>query len=196
MKLMRSLPTFLLLLSMAGASSAGTLTGKVVATGMRSNADAVVYVDAIPGRTFEPPSERARMDQIDMVFTPRVLPVLVGTTVDFDNSDPVAHNVFTVDDCAELFDLGAWTGGEPPRSHTFDRPCAAVILCNVHPEMEGYVVAVSTPYFAVSGLDGSYTIENLPDGSYTIKVWHPTLKTISQTVEVSGATSVDFTLKR
>ncbi len=187
---------FIALTSSATVASAGSLSGKVTAVGKRSNADAVVYVDTIPGKKFEPPKERARMDQIDMVFTPRVLPVVVGATVEFNNSDSVAHNVFTVDDCADLFDLGSWSGGEAPRSQTFDQPCAAVILCNVHPEMEGFVVAVPTPYFAVSEATGSYTIEGLPDGNYTIKVWHPTLKLLTRKVEVKGATSADFTLKK
>lgn len=186
----------LAMLVLTAPLSAGSLSGKVTATGMRSNADAVVYIDTIPGKSFPAPTEHAEMDQIQMVFTPRVLPVLVGTTVDFNNSDTVAHNVFTVDDCADMFDLGNWSGGEPPRSHTFDRACGAVILCNVHPEMEGYVVAVPTPYFAPTELDGSYMIDDLPDGTYTVKVWHAEKKEVSQSITVQGPTSADFTLKK
>ena len=176
---------------------AGTLTGTVTAVGQRNNADAVVYVDEIPGTSFPAPTETAKIDQVRMVFVPRVLPVQVGTTVAFDNSDPVAHNVFTVDDCADTFDLGNWTSSEPARTHTFDRPCKAVLLCNVHPEMEAYVVAVPTPYFAATAEDGSYEISDLPDGSYTVKVWHPDKKKeLSQVVAVEGVSSANFRLEK
>jgi len=167
----------------------------VKATGMRNNTDAVVYVDEIAGKTFPPPAEPVEMDQKDMTFVPHVLAVLVGTTVDFLNSDAFLHNVFTPDKCADKFNLGSWPQGEV-RSYTFKRPCAATLLCNVHPEMEGFVVAVPTPYFAVTDEAGAYKIEGVPDGSYTVKVWHPKLKEASQAVTVSGDTTADFTLEK
>jgi plastocyanin len=174
------------LLAIASSALAGSISGTVTATGMRSNADAVVYVDKIEGKTFPAPAEPVVMDQKGKVFLPKVLPVLVGT---------FAHNVFTPDKCADKFDLGSWPTGET-RSHTFDKPCAAVMLCNVHPEMVGYVVAVETPYFAVTKEDGSYTIADVPDGTYTVSVWHERLKKQSQEVQVKGSTTADFTLKR
>jgi plastocyanin len=182
-------------LAVAATAHAGTLTGTVKATGMRNNADAVVYVDEIPGKTFPPPAKPVEMDQKDLSFIPHVLAVQVGTTVDFLNSDAVLHNVFTPDKCADRFNLGSWPQGEV-RSYTFKRPCAATLLCNVHPEMEGFVVAVPTPYSAVTDKAGAYKIEGVPDGSYTVKVWHPKLKEASQAVTVSGDTTVDFTLKK
>jgi plastocyanin len=172
-------------LGMATGALAGEISGNVTATGMRSNADAVVYVDKIEGKTFPAPTEPVVMDQKGKVFLPKVLPVLVGTTVDFLNSDAFAHNVFTPDKCADKFNLGSWPTGEA-RSHTFEKPCAAVMLCNVHPEMVGYVVAVETPYFAVTKEDGSYTISGVPDGSYTVSVWHERLKKQSQEVQVKA----------
>ena len=183
-----------LIVAITTTSFAGTISGNITATGKRTNADAVVYIEEVPGETFTPPSEHAKMDQIRMVFTPYVLPVLVGTTVDFHNSDPLAHNVFTVDDCADGFDLGNWNQGEF-RSHTFDKPCAAVILCSVHPEMEAYVVAVPTTYFAVSDDKGFFEIKDLPDGTYTLRIWHPQLKEAGLSVAVSGSATVDVVLK-
>ncbi len=136
------------------------------------------------------------MDQNGKVFVPRILPVLAGTRVDFLNSDPFAHNVFTPDDCPEPFDLGSWPTGEA-RSFTFTDPCVAVILCNVHPEMDAFVVTVETPYFAVSSEDGSYQIDEVPDGDYTLVVWHERFKkNHSAEVSVRGDTVADFTLKR
>src|SRR5450432_496574 len=92
-----------LVLAMALPAAAGDLHGKVVCKGAKDCADAVVYVGAIAAKTFPAPKEHAKMDQKSMVFTPHVLPVLVGTTVDFLNSDAVLHNVFTPDACADKF---------------------------------------------------------------------------------------------
>ncbi|MFQ5702108.1 MAG: carboxypeptidase regulatory-like domain-containing protein [Acidobacteriota bacterium] len=178
-----------------GGLRAGELKGHVKAIGARHNGDAVVYVEAVPGKTFPAPTEHAEVDQKDMEFVPHVLPVLVGTTVDFKNSDAVLHNVFTPDKCAEKFNLGSWPQGQA-RSYTFKKVCAATLLCNVHPEMEGFVVAVPTPYFAVTDRTGAYDIKDLPDGTYTVKVWHPRLKETSKEVTVAGATTVDFEVKK
>lgn len=183
------------LLTIASLAGAGELKGTVKATGARNNADAVVYVDAIPGKTFETPEKHAEVDQKEMLFVPHVLPVLVGTTVDFKNSDSVLHNVFSPDKCADKFNLGSWPTGQI-RSYTFKQPCAATLLCNVHPEMEGFVLAVPTPYFAVTDKTGAYVITDIPDGTYTVKVWHPKLKEASQQVTISGPTTQDFEIRR
>lgn len=189
-----SLPTLLiLLLSVAAPLTAGTLRGKVEAPGMRTDADAVVFIDAVPGETFEPPAEPAVMDQVDLTFVPHVLPVQVGTTVEFLNSDAMLHNVFAPEKCAERFNLGSWPQGQT-REYTFKQPCAATILCNVHPEMEAFVVAVPTPYFAVTDDSGAYAIEDVPDGTYTVKVWHPKLGEKTFEVTVEGDTALDVEL--
>ena len=114
---------------------AGEIHGKLTCKGARDCADAVVYVSAIPGKTFPAPEAHAKMNQLNMIFVPRVLPVLVGTTVDFLNSDAVLHNVFTPDACADKFNLGTWPKGQT-KSYTFKKECAATLLCKVHPEMK------------------------------------------------------------
>ncbi len=195
MNAMRIVGVGLLMLAAVAVAEAGEIKGVVKATGAKSNADAVVYVDAIAGKTFPPPAAHARIDQKNMVFVPHVLPVLLGTTVDFQNSDVVLHNVFSPDKCAEKFNLGTWPQGQS-KGYTFKQPCAATILCNVHPEMEAYVVTVPTPYFAVTDKAGVYDIKDLPDGTYTVKVWHPKLKETSRQVIVGGATTADFELSK
>jgi plastocyanin len=180
---------------LAASLRAGDLHGKVTCKGVRDSSDAVVYVAAIPGQTFPAPKEHAKMDQLNLVFHPHVLPVLVGTTVDFLNSDAVLHNVFTPDACAEKFNLGTWPKGQI-KSYEFKKECAATLLCKVHPEMEAFVVAVPTPYFAVTKADGSYKIADVPDGSYTVKVWHPKLKAAQKSVTVAGATAAEFEISR
>jgi plastocyanin len=174
---------------------AGDLHGKVNCPGMRDSADAVVYVAAIPGAAAPAAREHAQIDQRNMKFEPRVLPVLVGTTVDFMNSDSVTHNVFTPAACAGKFNLGTWPRGQS-KSYLFAKECAATILCMIHPEMEAFVVAVPNPYFAITAADGSYTIAGVPDGSVTVKVWHPKLKATEKVVAVHGPTAADFTLSK
>jgi len=175
---------------------AGEIHGKVTCKGVKNSADAVVYVAAVPGKTFPAPAEHVKVDQLNLVFRPHVLPVLVGTTVDFLNSDAVQHNVFSPDACADKFNLGTWPQGQT-RSYTFKKECVASLLCKVHPEMEAFVVAVPTPYFATTKADGSYTIAGVPDGSYTLKVWHPKLKGAEKSVTVpAGAAGADFEIAR
>jgi plastocyanin len=190
----RLLPVALLIV-VAMPLFAGDIHGKVAAKGVRNSADAVVYVDQIAGKTFPPPAEHAKMDQKNMLFVPHVLPVLAGTTIDFHNSDAVLHNVFSPDACADHFNLGTWPQGQV-KSFTFKKPCFASLLCKVHPEMEGFVTVMSTPYFAVTAEDGSYVIKNVPDGSYTVKVWHPKLKAAQKSVAVKGATEADFAIAK
>lgn len=176
--------------------AAGDIHGKITCKGVRDSADAVVYVAAISGKTFPAPKEHAKIDQANLVFSPHVLPVLVGTTVDFLNSDAVLHNVFSPDACADKFNLGTWPKGQI-KSFEFKKECvAASLLCKVHPEMEGFVVAVPTPYFAVTKADGSFLIANVPDGAYTVKTWHPKLKAAQKPVTVAGPSAVDFEITK
>ena len=185
----------LLVLAVASPAAAGDLHGKVVCKGVRDCADAVVYVGASAGKTFPAPKEHAKIDQKNLVFVPHVLPVLVGTTVDFLNSDAVLHNVFTPDACAEKFNLGTWPKGQV-KSFAFKKECVAALLCKVHPEMEAFVVAAPTPYFAVTKADGTYQIPDVPDGAYTVKVWHPKLKATQKSVTVAGATAAEFEIAK
>ena len=174
---------------------AGGITGKIKAKGVKNSGDAVIYVDKIPGKTFPAPKEHARMDQKNLAFVPHVLPVVIGTTVDFINSDDVLHNVFSPDKCADKFNLGSWPKGQS-KSYTFKEPgCASTLLCNVHPEMEGYVLVVETPYYAVSAKDGSYMIKDVPPGKYTLKIWHEKLKGQEVPVEVPDKGNVTLDLE-
>ncbi len=185
-----------LLLVAASVAAAGELKGVVKATGLKNNADAVVYIDAIAGKTFRAPATHQKMDQKNLIFQPRVLPVLEGTTVDFVNSDAVLHNVFSPDKCCDRFNLGSWPQGQS-RSFTFKTRCNATVLCKVHAEMEGFVVVLPTPWFAVTDKNGAYAIKDLPDGAYTVKVWHSKFKAeLGKPVTVAGITTADFAMKK
>jgi plastocyanin len=183
-----------ILVGLALASSAGTISGQVSGVAGQS----VVYVDTISGKTFPAPAQHPVIDQKGLVFQPHVTAVQVGTTVDFLNSDSVAHNVFwtSIGGNKKLnHNLGTWPKGDR-KSFKFDTPGAVPILCNVHPEMSAYLVVVPTPYFATSDQAGNYKIENVPDGSYTVIAWHEGAKNQSKPVSVSGDTKADFTLSK
>ena len=181
--------------ALAMPAMAGDIHGKVAAKGVRNSADAVVYVDRIAGKAFPAPAEHAKVDQKNMQFNPHVLAVLEGTTVDFLNSDALLHNVFSPDACADRFNLGTWPQGQV-KSFTFKKECVAGLLCKVHPEMEGFIAVLPTPYFAVTQADGSYDIKGVPDGAYTVKVWHPKLKAAQKSVTVNGATEANFEIAK
>jgi plastocyanin len=176
------------------AASAGTISGQVSGVAGQS----VVYVDTISGKTFPAPTQHPVIDQKGLVFQPHVTAVQVGTTVDFLNSDSVAHNVFwtSIGGNKKLgHNLGTWPKGEK-KSFKFDTPGAVSILCNVHPEMSAYLIVVPTPYFATSDQAGNYKIENVPDGSYTVTAWHEGAKNQSKPVSVSGGAKADFALSK
>jgi plastocyanin len=176
------------------AASAGTISGKVSGVAGES----VVYVDTIQGKTFPAPTKSPVVDQKGLLFQPHITVVQTGTTVEFLNSDKVAHNVFwtNVGGNKKLgHNLGTWPQGEK-RSFKFDNPGAVPLLCNVHPEMSGYIVVVPTPYSATTEKSGEYKIENVPDGSYTVTAWHEGAKNQSKPVSVSGDTKADFTLSK
>ncbi len=167
-------------------SIAGNITGKVT-KGKKNISNAVIYVDI--GKNVSVSGKHAKMDQKKMTFIPHVLPVQAGTTVDFHNDEDILHNVFCSDACADNFNLGSYPKGES-KSYTFSNAgCVATILCNVHPEMEAYVVVLGSPYFALSS-GGNYKIKNVPAGSYTIKVWHEKYGTTSVSVDVPASGDV------
>jgi plastocyanin len=179
---------------MCVAASAGTISGKVSGV----SGESVVYVEVAAGKTFPVPTQEPVIDQKGLMFQPHITVVQQGTTVQFLNSDSVAHNVFwpSVGSNKKLtHNLGTWPKGEK-RGFKFDNPGAVTLLCNVHPEMAGYVIVSPTPYFKTTDKSGEYKIENVPDGSYTVTAWHEGAKNQSKPVAVSGDTKADFTLSK
>jgi len=130
-------------------------------------ANAVVWLDAAPAPA--PIARRMVLDQRNLQFSPRVLAVQVGTTVDFPNNDRVFHNVFSFRD-GKVFDLGMYPVGAV-RHITFDKPGLSRIFCNIHPGMAAYVMAVDSPYFAVSNDDGAFSIAAIAPGPYKYRAW-------------------------
>lgn len=188
----RSLVALVLIPAFAATAFAGTIEGKV------SLGNSVVYVDTIAGKTFPPPAQKPMLDQKGLMFSPRVLVVQTGTTVDFQNDDSVQHNVFwpSISGNKKLgHNLGTWPKGER-HPFKFDNPGVVSLLCNVHPEMSAYIIVSPTPYFAQTDASGAYKIENVPDGKYSVVAWHEGAKQQSKSVDVAGGGKADFTLSK
>lgn len=184
--------TFILILGFAATTTAaaGTIEGTV------SAGNSVVYVDTIAGKTFPVPTEKPLVDQKGLKFNPSILVVQQGTTVEFQNDDGVQHNVFWPSvggNKKQAHNLGTWPKGER-RSFKFDQPGLVPLLCNAHPEMAGYIVVSPTPYFAESDGSGNYKIENVPDGKYSLVIWHEGSKPQTKSVTVAGNVTANFTL--
>jgi plastocyanin len=184
---------------LAGTSPANEIKGKVSVQGIKTAENIAVYVDVIADKKFDAPKDHIVIDQRKMAFMPHVVAVQQGTTVDFLNSDPVGHNVYwpSVSGNKKLsHNLGTWPKGDK-KPFQFNDLGVASLLCNVHPEMSGYVVVVPTPYFAVTDKDGNFEIKNVPAGKYALKTWSEDGKPTTQAVDLSGANAtVDLTVKK
>jgi plastocyanin len=184
---------------MASFAQAGEVKGKVSAAGLKSAENIAVYIDAIPGKKFDHPAQHAVVDQRNMLFVPHTLVVMRGTTVDFLNGDNVAHNVFwpSISGDKRLKHNMTIVSPNQKKSFEFDDVGTAQLLCNLHPDMIGYVVVVPTPYFALTGADGSFSIKDVPPGTYTLKTWSEDGKPTTQTITATdGTTSVDVAVKK
>ena len=136
-----------------------------------------------------------RVAQEGAVFTPHVLPVMVGTTVEWPNNDRIYHNVFSMSD-AKQFDLGLYKGNPPDKRVTFDKPGRVDVFCSIHTSMNCIVLVLENPYFATTDGSGNYKIPNVPPGKYKLKAWHDRLPAGEReiTVPTNGEVKVDFVL--
>ncbi len=184
---------------LANVSCEGDVKGKVTAHRMRSPENIAVYVDSVPGKTFSPPSAHALMNQSHLAFAPHVLIVLKGTTVDFKNEDTVGHNVYWPainHDRKLMHNMGTWPQGIS-KPFTFTDLGTVPLLCNVHPEMSGYIIVVPTPYFALTDKEGNFEIKDVPPGQYTLKIWSEDAKPGTQAVTVgAGVTNVSLSVTK
>ena len=156
---------------------------------------AVVFLESAPRGAFEDRElPRPRLDQRRETFVPHVLPIMVGTTVDFPNSDATYHNVFSLSK-TQRFDLGRYAQGRT-RSVRFDRPGVVRVFCDIHSHMSSFIIVFSHPYFTVTEPDGRYRIEGVPPGTYSAAAWYEgeTHETRIVTVPAGGSAELDFTV--
>ncbi len=147
--------------------------------------DAVVQLLPVEGSSANPAQPPTVINQAHLRFIPEILAIPVGTTVDFLNSDPVMHNVFSPRRRGADFNLGTYARSAS-RSHTFVEPGAYVILCHVHPEMAAWVVVTESDYFAITGPSGVFSIPDVPAGKYRMTTWAKRIEFPDQVIEVDG----------
>lgn len=158
--------------------------------------DFVVYIDqTVPGAPGAPTEPVAVVTQQDAMFAPRVLPVVVGTTVSWPNRDDIYHNVFSLSDAA-TFDLGMYRGDDQTKRYTFDQPGRVDVFCAIHANMHCIVLVLPSPYFARSDDRGRYVIRDVPPGTYRLRAWHERVpgQTVEVVVPADGEVTVDFVL--
>ena len=184
------------LILLACPALAGTVGGKVelvdsTNSAVRSKKDfsgVVIWLEPV-GPAPLPVSGVARMVQKDKTFTPHILAIQTGTTVDFPNFDPIFHNAFSNFN-GQLFDVGLYAPGTS-RSVRFIRPGVVRVFCNIHAAMSAVIVVVNTPYLASTRKDGGFEWSGVPPGEYTLRVFHeratqPVLDQLSRRVTVSA----------
>jgi plastocyanin len=161
--------------------------------------DFVVYVEGSSGTnnvaTNSTQVTTTRVAQEDAMFSPHVLPIMVGTTVEWPNNDTIYHNVFSMSD-AKQFDLGLYKGNPPDKKIAFDKPGRVDVFCSIHSNMHCIILVLENPYFAATDEDGNYKIPNVPPGTYKLKAWHERLPSDEKEIVVptNGEVKVNFTL--
>ncbi len=182
-------------LTAAAPALAGTVSGRVelIEKGNRKAtevSDVVIYVD---GAKAKPRTAKATMTMKGKAFAPHVVVVPVGGTVEFPNEDPIFHNVFSVSG-DNRFDLDLY---KRPKSGswTFQRPGLARVYCNIHPQMSAVVMVRDNPYFAKAATDGSFSIEGVPAGEYTLTAWHERSNEVSTKIVVPADGQVSAQLR-
>lgn len=153
----------------------------------------VVYLETAPRSAFdEREPGRAAMDQRNETFVPHVLAVMVGTVVDFPNSDRIYHNVFSLSR-AKRFDLGRYAAGRS-KGVVMDRPGVVRVLCEIHSHMNAFILVFNHPFFDVTDAEGRFELPALPAGTYTVVGWYEGEARVTRPVVVppSGWADIDL----
>ncbi len=161
-------------------------------------ANVFIYVKSgLEGKTFETPATSVTIDQRGCWFHPRVLGIQTGQKLEVINSDPVTHNIHPQAQINREWNHSQGAG-DPPLARKFLKPEVMIkVKCNIHSWMHAFIGVVDNPYFAVTGGDGNFQINNLPPGNYVIQAWTETLGTqqMNVTVPASGKAESSFVFK-
>jgi plastocyanin len=153
---------------------------------------AVVYLDGnFPRPALLPTKEVA---QKDLTFVPALLPIEVGTKVQFPNLDDQYHNIFSYSP-VKRFDLGRYRPEERPiPSVTFDQPGLVTLRCDIHEHMRGLILVLNTPYFAMTDTAGRFRLDKLPAGRYRLKAWIDSRTTREKPIDLKDGQTVHVDL--
>jgi plastocyanin len=163
--------------------------------------DFVVYIEGLAGTNASPRERpiqvvetKREIKQKGAMFSPHVLPIMAGTTVEWPNNDDILHNVFSVSDTMP-FDLQLYKAPEVKRV-TFEKPGRVDVFCSIHTRMNCIVLVLENPYFAATNDKGGYSIAGVPPGAYKLKAWHERMPCQVREIIVpdSGEVKADFTL--
>lgn len=189
----------LALLALMPPAAGAVLTGSVTVArghdargrGANNSAGVVVWLETENRKPVETAPRAVQMLQQNKRFVPHLLAIAVGTTVDFPNLDPIFHNAFSNID-GQRFDVGLYPPGTA-RQVLFRRPGVVRIFCNIHQSMNAVIVVAPTPWIAVSDRDGSFTLENVEPGKYTLHLFYEratqtTLDALTREVEIHAGT--------
>lgn len=175
------------MITFIGLGMALVQQGSVEGSVTLSNAPLGGAVVTVEGTGVKPkPLANAVIDQRGKAFIPHVTAITPGTTVQFPNNDTVYHNVFAHYDAAR-FDLGVYPKNAR-KTKVFPKPGVVSLLCSIHSEMNAYIVIVDTPFYAVTKPDGTFKIDGLPRGNFTLKVWHESGASASEDMAVGQDT--------
>jgi plastocyanin len=179
----------------------GTITGMVISQGEVPLSEMVIYLESPDAkRQIAVPKETVKVSQKGAKFSPAIVIVCAGQTVDFLNDEdrPIEHNVFS-NTPAKRFDLGLYKPGEA-RSVVFDKPGAIFLFCSIHRHMDGVVFVSPTPFTSRVEPDGKFKIENVPPGIWNVKTWQKRKRFPEQTVpvllEAAKPATVDLELRK
>ena len=153
---------------------------------------AVVYLEGSFPRPASLPTKEVA--QKDLTFIPSLLPVRVGTKVEFPNLDDTYHNIFSYSP-PKRFDLGRYRPDERPiPTQVFDKPGLVILRCDIHEHMRGLILVLNTPYFVMTDTNGHFRLDGLPAGHYTLKAWIDSRTTREKLVELKNGETfhVDF----
>jgi plastocyanin len=144
---------------------------------LKDASKAVIWLTPMGGGTVETPQQKPfeipKLVQKNKMFHPSLIVIPVGGKVEFPNQDPFFHNVFSLFE-GKRFDLGLYESGTT-RFVQFDKPGISFIFCNIHAQMSAVVVALATPYYAISDARGEVSLANVPPGRYALQVFHPSV---------------------
>jgi len=190
----------LVLLSASSSFAAGgSITGEVMITDASGNpiadrSKSVVFIESVPGKTCSPPKEPYAMASDNNLFVPRVLPILVGSTVTFPNNDTNFHNAFSRS-LTKPFDVGHYKKDAVGKEVVFDKTGVVKVLCDIHSKMIGDILVLQNPYFAVTDENGKFDIKDVPPGKFTLVAWQRYGAPVKESIEIGEGANQQLNIK-